>query len=296
VGLLSSGIVVSECEVGVPVPVPCDTLEVWAYTRAAPDKREPNEDVAGVFGHAEGHWVFAVADGLGGMPSGDEASRRAMEILRKHVEDTAGDTPLRAIIMDAFEEANREVLAIGGGAGTTFAAVEIAEGRVRPYHVGDSAILIVGQRGRIKLETIAHSPVGYGIAAGLIEPKAALHREDRHFLSNHLGASDMHIQVGSPIELALRDTLLLATDGVFDNLHIQEIVDRIRKGPLEDAARSLAETCVKRMATEGGAAPTKPDDATFLLMRPRAMPEKTVAATSVSEQPRNASTGDAEDQ
>lgn len=286
----TSGIVVAECEIGVPIPVPCDALEIWAYTRAAPDKSEPNEDVAGVFAHADGHCVLAVADGLGGMPSGDEASRRAMDILRRHVEAPPGDAPLRAIIMDAFEEANREVLAIGGGAGTTFAAVEIAEGRVRPYHVGDSAILIVGQRGRVKLETIAHSPVGYGIAAGLIEPKAALHREDRHFLSNHLGASDMHIQVGSPIELSVRDTLLLATDGVFDNLHIQEIVDRIRKGPLEDAARSLAETCVKRMATETGASPTKPDDATFLLMRPRPAPGRTA-----SDETTDAPTGGAEE-
>ncbi len=261
------GIVVSECEIGVPVRLLCDSLEVWAYTRVAPDKSTPNEDLAGVFGHEAGHWVLAVADGLGGMPSGDEASRRAMKALRKHVEDTERDVPLRTVIMDAFEEANHEVHAIGGGAGTTFAVVELADGRLRPYHVGDSAILIVGQRGRVKLETIAHSPVGYGVAAGLIEPTDALHREDRHILSNHLGANDMHIQVGSPIDLSARDTVLLATDGVFDNLQIQEIVDRIRKGPLEDAARSLAETCVKRMALEGGDAPAKSDDATFILMR-----------------------------
>lgn len=264
------GIVVSECEIGVPVRIPCDALDVWAYTRVAPDKSTPNEDQAGMFGHGSGHWVLAVADGLGGMPSGDEASRRAMKALQKHVEDTERDVPLRTVIMDAFEEANLQVHAIGGGAGTTFAVVELADGRLRPYHVGDSAVLIVGQRGRVKLETIAHSPVGYGVAAGLIEPAAALHREDRHILSNHLGASDMHIQVGSPIALSARDTVLLATDGVFDNLHIQEIVDRIRKGPLEQAARSLAETCVSRMAVENGSTPTKPDDATFILMRRRA--------------------------
>jgi serine/threonine protein phosphatase PrpC len=269
-GLQLPGIVVSECEIGVPVRIPCDALEVWAYTRVAPDKSTPNEDQAGMFGHESGHWVLAVADGLGGMPSGDEASRRAMKALQRHVEDTEHDVPLRTVIMDAFEDANHQVQAIGGGAGTTFAVIELADGRLRPYHVGDSAILIVGQRGRVKLETIAHSPVGYGVAAGLIEPTAALHREDRHILSNHLGANDMHIQVGSPIELSARDTVLLATDGVFDNLHIQEIVDRIRKGPLEEAARSLAETCVMRMALESGSAPTKPDDATFILMRRRA--------------------------
>jgi len=261
--------VVTECESGRPVEVPCASVEVWAYTRTAPDKETGNEDRAGVFGCGEGAVVLAVADGLGGMPSGDEAARLAMAALEHQLASAEPGAALRTFILDAFEEANQKILALGGGAGTTFAVAELDGGRLRTYHVGDSAVLAVGQRGRIKLETIAHSPVGYGVAAGLIEPEAAIHHDDRHFLSNHLGASDMHIQVGSPIALAERDTVLLATDGLFDNLHVPEIVERIRKGPLDRAATRLATKCVARMAGGSGDAPAKPDDATFILMRTR---------------------------
>jgi serine/threonine protein phosphatase PrpC len=261
--------IVSECEPGEPVGIPVEAVEIWAYTRTAPDKDSGNEDRAGVFPCGGSAWVLAVADGLGGMPSGDEAARIAVGALAERLRAAAPGSPLRTSILDAFEDANQRILALGGGAGTTFAVAEIDDDRLRTYHVGDSAILVVGQRGRIKVETIAHSPVGYGVAAGLIEPEAAMHHDDRHFLSNHLGASDMHIQVGSPVHLAERDTVLLATDGVFDNLHVPEIVERIRKGPLRAGALSLARTCVERMAAEAGESPAKPDDATFVVMRPR---------------------------
>jgi len=258
---------VPECEPGAPVAVACEAVEVFAYTRVAPDKATANEDRAGVFADQAGGIVLAVADGLGGMPSGDEAARLAMRALERRLAACEPGSALRTFILDAFEDANQAILALGGGAGTTFAVAELDAGRLRTYHVGDSAVLVVGQRGRIKLETIPHSPVGYGVAAGLIEPEAAMHHDDRHYLSNHLGSADMHIQVGSPITLAARDTVLLATDGVFDNLHVPEIVERIRRGPLEAAGALLAEACVARMAGAEGDVPGKPDDATFILMR-----------------------------
>lgn len=262
-----AGIIVDECEAGRPVDVPCNAIDVRAYTRSAPDKASGNEDCAAVFPVGDVGLVLAVADGLGGMPSGDDASRCAIATLGRQLATAGPEASLRTFIIDAFEEANREILAIGGGAGTTFAVAEIDAGHLRTYHVGDSAIMVVGQRGRMKLETIPHSPVGYGVAAGLIEPEDALHHDDRHFLSNHLGATDMHIELGSPISLATHDTILLATDGVLDNLHLTEIVERIRKGPIDDAARGLAETCTNRMAFEAGDAPRKPDDASFIVAR-----------------------------
>jgi serine/threonine protein phosphatase PrpC len=112
--------------------------------------------------------------------------------------------------------------------------------------------------------------VGYGVAAGLIDPDAAIHHDDRHYLSNHLGASDMHIEVGSKLRLAKRDTLLLATDGLVDNLLMGEIVELIRRGPLQKAAHTLAQRCARRMSEAGNEkmnTPAKPDDATFILHR-----------------------------
>ena len=80
--------------------------------------------------------------------------------------------------------------------------MEISNGSVRPYHVGDSVILLVGQRGKIKLQTVSHSPVGYAVEAGVLDEVEAMHHQDRHVVSNFIGSPEMRIEVGAPLRLA----------------------------------------------------------------------------------------------
>ena len=74
-----------------------------------------------------------------------------------------------------------------------------------------------------------------------------MHHEERHVVSNAIGSSEMHIDVGPPVRLAARDTVLLASDGLFDNLLMKEIVAIVRKGPLERVVRDLADGALARM-------------------------------------------------
>ena len=97
-------------------------------------------------------------------------------------------------------------VADGVGAATTLTVVEIEGESVRPFHVGDSFMLITGQRGKVKSRTIPHSPTGYAVASGLLDEKEALHHDERHVISNVIGSAEMRIDVGSPIELAPKDT------------------------------------------------------------------------------------------
>ncbi|MDZ7620076.1 MAG: PP2C family serine/threonine-protein phosphatase, partial [Patescibacteria group bacterium] len=60
---------------------------------------------------------------------------------------------------------------------------------------------------------------------------------------------------------------LLATDGLFDNLHTHEVVDHIRKGPLPRVARNLADQSHQRMTDPQPGLPSKPDDLTFIVYR-----------------------------
>ncbi len=135
--------------------------------------------------------------------------------------------------------------------------------------MGDSEIVVVGQRGRLKLQTVSHSPVGYAVEAGMLDGEEALHHDERHLVSNLVGSAEMRIEVGSPLALAPRDTVLLGTDGLFDNLVFYEIVEAIRVGPLERAAQELAEAALKRMQEPVEGQPSKPDDLTFILYRRR---------------------------
>ncbi len=238
------------------------------YSARSPGKDGPNEDAAGLVPVDARQGVLAVADGVGGRPGGAEAAQTALHSIEKSLGRAAHDEgSLRAAILDGLEEANRALLELGSGAATTVAATEIAGNSLRPYHVGDSAVLVVGQRGRIKLETISHSPVGYAVESGLLDRDEAMHHEERHLISNAVGAPDMRIEVGSPVRLAPRDTLLLATDGLFDNLSRQEIVEIIRTRPLEQVCRSLAEACAERIRAPRDGEPSKPDDVTFILFR-----------------------------
>ena len=83
----------------------------------------------------------------------------------------------------------------------------------------------------------------------------------------------MHIEIGPKIKLAAFDTLVVMTDGLSDNLHADEIIDRARKGPIFTAAQNLATKARARMDQPSENSPSKPDDLTFLLFRPR-MPKR----------------------
>jgi len=237
-------------------------------TARCPGKGTANEDAAALLWCDALRGVLAVADGFGGQPAGDQASQLALAALANAVEGTlsAGGI-LRGGILNGFEKANQAVSALGVGAATTLAVAEIEDGCVRPYHVGDSTILVVGQRGKIKLQTVSHSPVGYAVEAGWLEESEALHHEQRHLVSNMVGSADMRIEIGPVFRLRPRDTVLLASDGLFDNLHVDEIVQHIRKGPLSKAAKVLVDECDARMQAPHEGFPCKPDDLTFILFR-----------------------------
>ncbi len=241
---------------------------VAIFSARSPDKQSPNEDAACVLELDAARAVLAVADGVGGQPSGESAAALALRCLKQSLARAArAESSLRDAILDGFEQANRAVMDLGVGAATTLAAVEIAGGTLRPYHVGDSAILVAGQRGKLKLQTVSHSPVGYAVESGLLGEREAMHHDDRHLISNTVGVPDMRIEIGSPLRLAPRDTLLLATDGLLDNLGVGEIVDRIRRRPLDVVTRALAECADERMRTPRTGQPSKPDDITFVVFR-----------------------------
>jgi serine/threonine protein phosphatase PrpC len=237
------------------------------YSARCPGKETPNEDAAAVLPVDDRHAVLVVADGLGGTTAGERASALAVRQLRRSIAQAGTEESLRTAILDGIEQANRAVSELGMGAATTLAVVEISDGVARPYHVGDSMILAVGQRGRVKLQTVSHSPIGYAYEAGMLDETEAMHHEDRHLVSNVIGSPDMRIEIGPPLDLSAHDTLLLASDGLLDNLYQDEIIERTRKGPLTSVVRLLAGECRERMTHPREGMPCKPDDLTLVVFR-----------------------------
>jgi serine/threonine protein phosphatase PrpC len=245
--------------------------EVCVRAVRSPEKDTFSEDAAAVIPLGDDALVLAVADGVGGNPAAREAANAAVQTLARTLKKVPGDGPrLRPAILDAVEAANKTVLKLARGAATTLVIAQLDATQLRSYHVGDSELLAVGQRGRIKQRVVPHSPTGFAVEAGLLDEDEAMQHAQRHVLFNVVGSSDMRVEVGPALELAARDTVLLASDGLFDNLYIDEIVDTIRSGPLKAAADRLVERVQARMKANGKAdQPCKPDDLTVVLFRPR---------------------------
>jgi serine/threonine protein phosphatase PrpC len=245
----------------------CGPGKAAVISARSPEKSAGNEDSAAVIRLDDDTAVLVVADGVGGLPGGEQASSLVIDGINEAAGAAMNDgTDLRDAILSAIEEANQRIIDTVSGAATTLAVVEIHDNAIRTYHVGDSMIMVVGQRGKLKMETISHSPVGYAVESGMLSEEEAINHDERHIVSNVVGSQDMHISVGIPFTLAARDTLLVATDGLFDNVHRDEITEMIRAGPLPACADRLSRYAKKRMGDR--IAPFKPDDLTFILYRP----------------------------
>ena len=237
----------------------------------SPERESANQDSAALISCPDDTGVLVVADGVGGYAGGAQASRLAVEAMAEAIrEGVASETRLRASVLNGIELANMRVRELGTGAATTIAVVLLQEGRMRSFHVGDSDILVVGGMGKMKHRTLSHGPVGYALEAGLMDEGEAMNHAQRNEVSNIVGIPDMRIEIGPKLRLAPRDTVLLASDGLYDNLFEEEIVERIRKGRLEDCASALVSTSLRRMGKQHRGEPHKPDDLTFILYRPEA--------------------------
>jgi serine/threonine protein phosphatase PrpC len=243
--------------------------DVAASTIGCVEKNAPNEDSAAIIPIGDQYLVLIVADGVGGLAGARRASNLTVRKIRAAVKavDESNGKRLRTAILDGIEAANQAVLDLGTRSASTLALAEIGPGYVRTYHVGDSILFLCGQRGQIKLQTTPHSPIGFAMEAGLIDETEALQHAELNLIFNVIGSTDMRIEIGSELPMAPNDTLLLASDGLTDNVLQDEIVDLIRKGPLDTAIGSLTDLAQRRMAREIDKQPSKPDDFTAVLYR-----------------------------
>ncbi len=243
-------------------------FEIRGFSARSPTKSSDNEDSGLAISYGKSGLVLAVADGAGGLPAGRKASNTMITTLAEMLPEAAREeTPMRIAIMSAIEEGNRRILEFSNGSATTLTVVGIDDHELRHYQVGDSIALLIGQRGKLKAQTMQHSPVGFAVEAGLLDEQEAMMHADRHYVSNFVGLATMRIDVGSLVPMAARDTIVIASDGLSDNLHLSEIIDIARHGPIEDCLEELGELSQLRMLNPQDDLPSKADDNTVLIAR-----------------------------
>jgi PPM family protein phosphatase len=245
----------------------CGGLEIAVYSQRSPIKQTPNEDAAVVIPVGPDSVVLAVADGVGGSRGGEQASNLALTTLAETIQEECTDPLLmRVSILDGIEKANRLIQGLNIGAATTIAIIEYHAGTIRPYHVGDSMILVTGLRGRLHYQSVSHSPVGFAMESGMIAHDEVMAHEDRHVVSNVVGDASMRIEIGPTLHLATRDTVAIASDGLSDNMPISQVIDLLRKGPLTDSANRVCQQARQQML-QSVVQPFKPDDLAMVAFR-----------------------------
>jgi PPM family protein phosphatase len=265
---ITSPVTLYESVMEEPVGYSTNSGVVIAFSTRAINKETVNEDTLAIVPINNSTLVMAIADGLGGMPAGEQASKVVIQSLVKSLSHiNQEDTSVREGILSGIEQANNEILKMKSGAATTLVIVEVSGTLLRTYHAGDSMIMLMGNKGKIKYSAIPHSPTGYALESGIINKSQAMLHEERHLISNYIGSPDMRLEIGPPIRLAPRDTLLLASDGLSDNLYDEEIVELCRKGNIFTCSRNLISECNKYMIQPVSDRVCHPDDMSFILFR-----------------------------
>lgn len=245
-------------------------FQLGFYSQKAPEKPGPNEDSLGFVLHRN-KAILVVADGVGGAPKGEEASQAAVSSLVKTFskeENLAADEhEFRHLMIDAIEKAQENIVKLNNGARTTLTACGIHNGNLRSYQIGDSSLLVCGQKGLLKYKATEHSPTGFAVEAGLMTELEAMSHPDRNIVSNVMGEDDMHIGIGPEIELAEFDTILVASDGLFDNYTSDELVEIIRKESLQEVMQQLVTLGKQMLDPEARKNLHKTDDLSFIVCR-----------------------------
>lgn len=241
--------------------------ELACFSDRSPMKDTPNEDALAIIPVDDEITVLAVADGMGGMPVGEQASMIVIESLINALSTAKDEQQTRIAILNGIDEANKNILDLKTGAGTTVSVAEIYQNQLRTYHAGDSLILLTSSHGNIKYQSMPHSPIGYALECGAINQENAMVHQERNIISNYVGSNTMHIHLGPLIELAPQDTIILASDALSDNLYEQEISEFIRKGPLLESVNGMIAECQNNMLKAQPDRRCHPDDFTFICFR-----------------------------
>lgn len=244
-------------------------MEIHCSALTHVGRRNNNEDAHAV---RPDLGLVVVADGMGGYEGGEVASRVVVESLVELFERTLADSeatwpqvprPTRDPLLDrvwvGLRHAHARVLAQRTGVlarmGSTAAVVAWSEGRLVVGHVGDSRVYRL--RGEeLRLLTRDHSFAEEARAAGLPDDAAAV-AGYRHVLTRAVGMpgpleADLCID-----ELRAGDVLLLCSDGVWEPLTDDDLLEALRLSPA-DAAQTLV-----AWAYEAGGA----DNMTALVLR-----------------------------
>lgn len=204
--------------------------------------------------------LYAVADGIGGLPAGAEAAQAAVDALKKSVREAGS----RADLVRAFAAAQTAVLNLGdklaadSGLGTTLCATLVRDGRLLVANVGDSRAYLF-RDGKLLLLTHDDTVENDVIRRRGLGERVEMQERYRNALTRCLGQPmPLHVEVTEhPIESG--DVILVCSDGISRSLPDSAIARHLAEG--RSPALTLGALVTSSLSLGGH------DNATGVIMR-----------------------------
>ncbi|MFH1497150.1 MAG: protein phosphatase 2C domain-containing protein, partial [Verrucomicrobiota bacterium] len=158
--------------------------------------------------------LYGVADGIGGLPGGEQASQRAVDTVSQHFQKHAAPTLAEAVnIANQVVGELGERLSPGLGIGTTLTVGRFADGALELVNVGDSRCyrLRQGELTCLTEDDSVENDVRRRRAAGEL---VFLRESQRHALTQCIGQPMPLTPPVVRLPLEPEDLYLFATDGI----------------------------------------------------------------------------------
>jgi serine/threonine protein phosphatase PrpC len=210
--------------------------------------------------------LLAVADGIGGLPAGEQAADLALQVVGHYAHYAIPDlepdaAAIRAGLSELVQAASRRIWlwardhGLGGAVGSTLVCALVWDHRYVVAHAGDSRCYHVSDQAAIAL-TLDHTEAARLVREGRLTPEEARRSPLGHRLTNALGwPTDLVVDL-SPVsgEIGVLDgdcALLLSSDGLHATVAEADIHAALHETrSLEDACRRLVTLALDRGSTD----------------------------------------------
>jgi PPM family protein phosphatase len=220
--------------------------------------RTNNEDSMGSFiptsrKQARTHgFLFAVADGVGGMDLGEVASATAVSVLTQEFAKAPAGTMLNNLMPKLIEQANSAVHDCtldpkygGKKMATTLVACALRYDQAVISHVGDSRCYLI-RNGQTRQITEDHTWVNQQRKLGLLSASEAAQSDSRHVLIRSIGTEMFVSPDTTVLTIQAGDVFVLCSDGLHDEMSEQMLAQIVtQKKNMDEIARELVARAVE---------------------------------------------------
>lgn len=194
--------------------------------------------------------IYAVADGMGGLPAGEYASHIAINFLKANKNKLIHSRKPLLILADVIKKANQKILKVSAdessfGMGTTLTAVLVKGKKAFIGHIGDCRLYKINNQ-KITQITEDHSLVQELVNKGVITHEEAKTHPNRNVITKSLGITQNPEPDLLEIDLKPQEKLLILSDGVTSALSDEELKSIALNYPADTACAKIIDISNER--------------------------------------------------